>query len=63
MAFLEQEQKVILLTKKGLTLGFALSEVVELKKTGRGVKAITLVEGDEVGYGLMCPFLLNGILE
>ena len=54
---LEQEQKVILLTKKGLTLGFALSEVVELKKTGRGVKAITLVEGDEVVFTIVLPSL------
>ena len=34
-------KKVILLTKDGLSLGFPLSEVSELKKTSRGVKGIT----------------------
>ncbi len=43
-------QKVILLTDKGLSLGFLLSEVSELKKTSRGVKAITLDKNDFVCY-------------
>ncbi len=43
-------QKVILLTEKGLSLGFLLSEVSELKKTSRGVKAITLDKNDLVCY-------------
>ena len=42
--------KVILLTEKGLSLGFALSEVSELKKTSRGVKAITLEKNDFVSF-------------
>lgn len=43
-------RKVILITKKGLSLGFPLSEVSELKKTSRGVKGITLDEEDLVRY-------------
>ena len=39
-------KKVILLTKDGLSLGFPLSEVSELKKTSRGVKGITLEKED-----------------
>ena len=42
--------KVILLTEKGLSLGFPLSEVSELKKTSRGVKAITLEKNDSVAF-------------
>ena len=42
--------KVILLTEKGLSLGFSLSEVSELKKTSRGVKAITLEKNDTVSF-------------
>ncbi len=42
--------KVILLTEKGLSLGFPLSEVSELKKTSRGVKAITLEKNDTVAF-------------
>lgn len=42
--------KVIILTEKGLSLGFSLSEVTELKKTSRGVKAITLEKNDTVCY-------------
>lgn len=43
-------KKVILLTKDGLSLGFPLSEVSELKKTSRGVKGITLEKGDTVVF-------------
>ncbi len=42
--------KVIILTEKGLSLGFSLSEVSELKKTSRGVKAITLDKNDSVCF-------------
>ena len=44
------DQKVILLTEKGLSLGFSLGEVSELKKTSRGVKAITLEKNDTVSF-------------
>lgn len=43
-------KKVILLTKDGLSLGFPLSEVSELKKTSRGVKGITLENEDTVAF-------------
>jgi DNA gyrase subunit A len=43
--------KVIILTDKGLSLGFPLSEVPELKKNSRGVKAIKLDKDDKVCYG------------
>jgi DNA gyrase subunit A len=42
--------KVILLTEKGLSLGFPLEEVSEMKKTGRGVKSIDLEKNDTVAY-------------
>jgi DNA gyrase subunit A len=44
------DQKVIMITKKGLSLGFPLYEVSELKKASRGIKGITLEEGDSVLY-------------
>ncbi|HHV12799.1 MAG TPA: DNA topoisomerase 4 subunit A [Clostridiales bacterium] len=44
--------KVIILTEKGLSLGFQLCEVSELKKTSRGVKAITLEKNDSVCYAV-----------
>ncbi len=47
---LHGNQKVILMTDKGLSLGFPLEEVPEMKKTGRGVKAITLDKKDFVVY-------------
>ena len=43
-------KKVILLTKDGLSLGFPLSEVSELKKTSRGVKGIILEKEDTVAF-------------
>lgn len=43
-------RKVIILTEKGLSLGFPLSEVTELKKTSRGVKAITLEKNDTICF-------------
>ncbi len=47
---LSGSQKVILYTAAGLSLGFPLEEVPELKKTGRGVKAIALEKDDTVAY-------------
>jgi DNA gyrase subunit A len=44
--------KVIILTEKGLSLGFSLAEVSELKKTSRGVKAITLDKNDTVCFAV-----------
>lgn len=44
------DSKVILLTNDGLSLGFPLSEVSELKKTSRGVKGITLEKVDIVVF-------------
>lgn len=50
-----QNRKVILITKKGLSLGFPLSEVNELKKTSRGIKGISLEDGDYVQYASVVP--------
>ncbi len=47
---LSGDRKVILLTEKGLSLGFPISEVNEFKKTSRGLKAITLEEGDSLVF-------------
>lgn len=43
-------RKVILLTHKGLSLGFPLPQVGEMKKTGRGVKGIALDDGDTLAF-------------
>jgi DNA gyrase subunit A len=43
-------KKVIILTEKGLSLGFPVSEVSEFKKTSRGVKAISLENKDTVAF-------------
>ena len=48
---LADNQKVIILTKEGLSLGFQLNEVAQLKRTSRGVKAISLVGEDKVVFG------------
>ena len=45
-----QDRKVIMITKYGLSLGFPLTEVSELKKTSRGVKGIALDKEDLVEY-------------
>ena len=47
---LSGSKKVVILTEKGLSLGFPLGEVSEFKKTSRGVKAITLEAGDRVAF-------------
>ncbi|MBO6108920.1 MAG: DNA topoisomerase 4 subunit A [Eubacterium sp.] len=44
-------KKVILLTDKGLSLGFPVGEVNEFKKSSRGVKAISLAIDDKLVYG------------
>lgn len=43
-------RKVIMITQKGLSLGFALEEVNEFKKTSRGLKGINLAASDEVAH-------------
>lgn len=45
---LAKDSKVIILTEKGLSLGFLLAEIPEMKKTGRGVKSIELDKADSV---------------
>ena len=50
MDVLSCTQKVILYTNAGLSLGFPLEEVPELKKVSRGVKAISLDKNDYVVY-------------
>lgn len=62
---LSDDRKVIILTNKGLSLGFALEEVSEMKKTGRGVKSITLDKDDFVVFSTIVKtsdetFLYNG---
>ena len=47
------DRRVIMITKKGMSLGFPLAEVNEFKKTSRGLKGITLADGDEVMYGAL----------
>ena len=49
------DRKVILLTKKGLSLGFPLEEVSELKRSSRGVKGISLEQEDELVYAVVVP--------
>ena len=49
------DRKVILLTKKGLSLGFPLEEVSELKRSSRGVKGISLEKEDELAYAVVVP--------
>ncbi len=51
----EGGMKVILFTHDGLSLGFELTEVPEFKKTGRGVKGITLEKADVVVYAAAVP--------
>lgn len=48
-------KKVILLTDKGLSLGFAVNEVSEFKKTSRGVKAIALDKNDFLVFATAVP--------
>ena len=46
-------KKVILLTEKGMSLGFPVGEVSEFKKTSRGVKAISLEKGDSLVFATL----------
>ena len=43
---LDEACKVVVLTEKGASLGFLLNEIPEMKKTGRGVKAVTFEKND-----------------
>ena len=47
---LAENRKVVTITKSGYSLGFPLKEVTEMKKTGRGVKAMTLDKNDKVDF-------------
>jgi len=47
---LSENRKVITITKSGYSLGFPLKEVSEMKKTGRGVKAMTLDKNDKIDF-------------
>lgn len=47
---LDDNKKVIIYTSKGLALLFMLNEVSEMKKTGKGIKAIELDKNDEVVF-------------
>ncbi|WMJ90243.1 DNA gyrase/topoisomerase IV subunit A [Anaerocolumna sp. MB42-C2] len=62
---LSGDRKVIVLTEKGLSLGYSLNEVTEMKKTGRGVKSIDLEKNDTVAFtAIVNPtdetFVFNG---
>ena len=48
---LENDRRVFLLTKDGLSLTFNLEEVSQLKRSSRGVKGISLGEEDTVIFG------------
>jgi len=47
---LAENRKVVTISKAGHVLGFPLKEVSEMKKTGRGVKAMTLDKSDHIEY-------------
>jgi len=47
---LSGNQRVIMITEKGLALSYPLDEVSELKKSSRGVKGITLDKNDHVCF-------------
>ena len=62
---LKPDMKVILLTNSGASLGFLLDEVSEMKKTGRGVKAITLENNETLAFATVQSsdvetFMYNG---
>lgn len=46
-------KKVILLTEKGMSLGFPVGEVSEFKKTSRGVKGIALEKDDSLVFATL----------
>ncbi len=47
---LSENRKVIMMTNAGLSLGYALEEVAEFKKTSRGVKGIVTEKNDKVAF-------------
>lgn len=47
---LSGDMKVIIYTEKKLSLGFMLEDVPELKKSGRGVKAISMDAKDSIAF-------------
>lgn len=47
---LDGGMKMVIVTRNGLSLGFPLGEVTELKKSSRGVKAIALDDKDSVEF-------------
>ena len=47
---LAENRKIITITKSGYSLAFPLKEVSEMKKTGRGVKAMTLDKNDRIDF-------------
>ena len=47
---LSGDRRVIIVTRNGYGLAFPLSEVPELKKTGRGVKGISMDKTDHVVF-------------
>ena len=54
---LRGDRRVVVVTKNGYTLAFPLAEVPELKKTGRGVKAITMDKTDKITFAaVVTPF-------
>jgi len=52
---LNETMKVILITKKSMALGFNLDDVPEMKKTGRGVRAMQLADGDQIELVICVP--------
>ena len=52
---LADNRKVVTITKSGYSLGFPLKEVSEMKKTGRGVKAMTLDKNDKIDFVTVLP--------
>ncbi len=47
---LSENRKVIMITNAGLSLGYALEEVAEFKKTSRGVRGIVTEKNDKVAF-------------
>ncbi len=47
---LAENRKVVSITKSGYSLGYPLKEVSEMKKTGRGVKAMNLDKSDRIDF-------------
>lgn len=56
---LEDDRKVVLITEKGSSLAFSLSDVSELRKTSRGVKAAILEKDDSIAFAEAFPTKLQ----